>query len=977
MTKAVPLGSLQAFLDALAASNLLDAQAVAKLQSEGEGDPKALARKLVQDGRLTKWQAGQLLHGFSALTIGKYKLLDQLGVGELGRVYLAEHQQMGNKVAVKILARKYTARPEVLSKILAEARRISGLEHRNLSHMRDVDVDNDRYYFVIDYVDALDLQRIVEKQGPRAPSVALSYLRQAADALAFCHRNKVVHGGLKPSNLLVDAKGGVTVLDVGLACLAGSLAPGAMDESTEAPSMFAQAFHAPECSAKSPPDVRSDVYSLGAVLFFLVTGKPPLAGEESLQKLNGQAASIPESVQQLCRNLLATKPADRPATDQALLAAIDETVSTLSAASQAKAKPPAPPAKQPPAKPLPKAAPLAAAPAAAAPQAKKPPVAKALPLPEVPAAPAPAAEPASTEDSPFGGFSLNTGGGKKAAAAPPVLATKSAPPVTNKPPVSKPSPAAPAAKGDKAKPAPAGKPNLTLLIAGGVGGGVLVLALAAGLAFWLLSGGKGKEKELAKASEDPAVAEAEANPAASTETNPAPAAESNPAPPAETNPAPPAVEANPAPPVAVAPNPAVPANPNVPANPVTPPVVGTTPPATVTPPVTPMPDPAATTPAPTNPPAKNPPAKNPPAKTPPPKTTPAPPAKANPFEGFAKSVSLPKLPPPTATEVPADALAQVELGPMAVAPMAIVIMTLKGGEQAYKPGKNKFVVESADGGTALRDWDVRLEGNASPVTIAKISGKNEKLYFQWTPEGAKTAGAANFCNCALDISAGSGKHQVVLRQPVVLESPLLLGIDKVAQPLKINLDAAPDPKDLIVELVSMEGVGGATKIDKNQLDASKDYTFVWAGTTPASMPLGIKVDTLMSGKGISVMAAPHLKLDGMTKAIRYSKKEFGNLKGQVDLELAKGNQMLQIASKTKDRTTQAQQMNLANTTLEVAQKANVQMEELSNILAAAQNGGKIHVRVLFKADELQVELANTGGVPPPAAGPGFGGGAKK
>lgn len=976
MTKAVPLGSLQAFLEALAASNLLDAKAVAKLQSAGEGDPKAVARQLVQEGQLTKWQAGQLLHGFSALTIGKYKLLDQLGVGELGRVYLAEHQQMGNRVAVKILARKYTARPEVLSQILAEARRISGLEHRNLSHMRDVDVDNDRYYFVIDYVEALDLQRIVEKQGPRAPSVALSYLRQAADALAFCHRNKVVHGGLKPSNLLVDAGGGVTVLDVGLACLAGSLAPGAMDESTEAPSLFAQAFHAPECSAKSPPDVRSDVYSLGAVLFFLVTGKPPLGGEESLQKLNGQAASIPEAVRDLCRRLLATKPADRPATDQALLAAIDETVATLSSASQAKAKPPAPPAKQPPAKPLPKAAPLAAAPApaAAAAPAKKPPVAKAIPLPEEPAAAAPAPEPATTEDSPFGGFSLNTGGGKKTAAAPPVLSTKPAPPVTGKPPVSKPPQAASPAKGEKAKPAPAGKPNLTLLIAGGIGGGVLVLALVGGLAFWLLSGGKGKEKELAKAP-DAAAVEAEANPAAA-ETNPAPAVETNPAPPVETNPAPPVAPANPVPPVAVAPNPAVPADPNGTAAPATPPVVGTTPPTTVVPPVTPMPDPAETT-TPKTPPAKNPPAKNPPAKTPPPKTTPAPPAKANPFEGFAKSVSLPKLPPPTAPEVPADALAQVELGPMAVAPMAIVIMTLKGGEQAYKPGKNKFVLESADGGTALRDWDVRLEGNASPVTIAKISGKNDKLFFQWTPEGAKTAGAANFCNCALEISAGSGKHQVVLRQPVVLEEPLLIGIDKVAQPLKINLDAAPDPKDLIVEIVSMEGVGGATKIDKNQLDASKDYTFVWAGATPASMPLGIKVDTLTAGKGISVMAAPHLKLDGMTKAMRYTKKDFGALKGQVEFEMARGNQMLQIASKTADRNLKAQQTNEANITMEAAQKANVQVQELTNILAAAQTGGKIHVRVFFKADELQVELANTGGVPPPAAAPAAAGGAKK
>ncbi|MFN0019485.1 MAG: serine/threonine-protein kinase, partial [Pirellulaceae bacterium] len=214
MAKVVPLASAKAFLDALEKSGLQSAGDVAALRSSrgDDSDPRLIARDLVRENKLTKWQAGQLLHGFHQLMVGKYKLMDQLGAGEMGRVYLAEHAQLARKVSLKILSRKFTANPDILKKVLDDGRRAAALDHRNLSHVFDVNSEDERYYLVTEYVEGKDLRQLVEASGATSPAQASDIIRQAAEGLEHAHAQGVNHGDLKPSNLVIDSSGVVKIL---------------------------------------------------------------------------------------------------------------------------------------------------------------------------------------------------------------------------------------------------------------------------------------------------------------------------------------------------------------------------------------------------------------------------------------------------------------------------------------------------------------------------------------------------------------------------------------------------------------------------------------------------------------------------------------------------------------------------------------------------------------------------------------------
>src|SRR5258706_1128350 len=277
MAKVVPLASAKAFLDALEKSGLQTPESVAALRKtrSEDADPKLIARDLAREGVLTRWQAGQLLHGFHQLIVGKYKLMDQIGSGEMGRVYLAEHVQLGRKASVKILSRKYTANPETLNKVLEDGRKASSLDHRNLTHVFDVNSEDDRYYLVTEYVEGKDLRQLVEASGATTPAQAVEIVRQAAEGLEHAHGQEVVHGDLKPSNVIVDASGIVKILDLGLARLAQTT-PATGDESTEMATLAAQSFHAPEQTSQHTVSPQSDVFSLGGILYYLLSGKAPL-----------------------------------------------------------------------------------------------------------------------------------------------------------------------------------------------------------------------------------------------------------------------------------------------------------------------------------------------------------------------------------------------------------------------------------------------------------------------------------------------------------------------------------------------------------------------------------------------------------------------------------------------------------------------------------------------------------------------------
>src|SRR5208283_416689 len=217
------------YLSALEKSKLLGSEQLAEAHRlAGESsDAAALAKALAREKLVSRWQAGALLGlGQRAqLRLGKYKLIQPLGKGGMGAVFLAEHVTMNRRVALKIVPRTIAENRAALDRFFAEARAIAALDHPNIVQAYSVDNEMDRYFIVMEYVDGQDLQRTVELNGPLGCDRAADYIRQAADGLSHAHARNLVHCDIKPSNLLVNNQGTIKILDLGLARLKQSDEP--------------------------------------------------------------------------------------------------------------------------------------------------------------------------------------------------------------------------------------------------------------------------------------------------------------------------------------------------------------------------------------------------------------------------------------------------------------------------------------------------------------------------------------------------------------------------------------------------------------------------------------------------------------------------------------------------------------------------------------------------------------------------------
>ncbi len=339
------------FLSILEKSNLLNAdQLLAARQSvEGLDDATLAAKQLVRDGVVTRWQAAQLLAGRSSFLLGKYKLIDLLGRGGMGRVFLGRHVTMQRQVALKIVSREIAGNPASLERFLAEARAIAALDHPAIVQAYSVDSEGDRYYIVMEYVDGRDLQRVVEEDGPLHWQMAAEYIRQAADGLAHAHGRNLVHCDIKPSNLLVNSQGQVKILDMGMARLGGGAEGDA--EGGEANGgnhiLGSVDYLAPEQAMGSDTfDHRADLYSLGCTLYFLLTGHPPFPEgtlpERILKHQTQQPRPIPTErpdvpppLVQICRRMMAKEPAERFQSADEVVAALAELPAAASASARA------------------------------------------------------------------------------------------------------------------------------------------------------------------------------------------------------------------------------------------------------------------------------------------------------------------------------------------------------------------------------------------------------------------------------------------------------------------------------------------------------------------------------------------------------------------------------------------------------------------------------------------------------------------
>jgi eukaryotic-like serine/threonine-protein kinase len=247
---------------------------------------------------------------------GRYRLERKLGGGGMADVWLAEDQELGRNVAIKILHDRYANDAQFVERFRREATHAAGLSHPNVVSIFDRGEAEGSYFIVMEYVEGRTLKELIVTRGPCPEPVAISYVRQVLAALRYAHRNGIVHRDIKPHNVLVDHEGRVKVADFGIA-RAGS------SQMTEAGSIIGTAqYLSPEQARGAPVDESSDLYSTGIVLFELLTGNVPFTGEtpvEIAMKHLSQVPPAPSSIRPevphdldlVVLRALAKEPADR------------------------------------------------------------------------------------------------------------------------------------------------------------------------------------------------------------------------------------------------------------------------------------------------------------------------------------------------------------------------------------------------------------------------------------------------------------------------------------------------------------------------------------------------------------------------------------------------------------------------------------------------------------------------------------------
>ncbi len=296
--------STDQFLDVLRKSNLADAKRLdAFLQASSPTLPtnsRDLAQQLVRAGLLTPWQVTQLLGGKwkgFLLAQGKYKLLDRLGAGGMGQVFLCEHVRMKRLVALKILPTEKLDDPTALERFEREARASAALNHPNIVRAHDIDTDRKLHFLVMEYVDGASLQDVVKRHGPLDVVRACHYISQAAEGLQHAHEAGWVHRDVKPGNLLLDRAGMVKILDMGLARLFTDDSDNLTKKYEKNAVLGTADYLAPEqATSSSDVDIRADIYSLGATFYYLLCGRGPFDDGTVTQKLIWHQTKPPESI---------------------------------------------------------------------------------------------------------------------------------------------------------------------------------------------------------------------------------------------------------------------------------------------------------------------------------------------------------------------------------------------------------------------------------------------------------------------------------------------------------------------------------------------------------------------------------------------------------------------------------------------------------------------------------------------------------
>jgi phosphate transport system substrate-binding protein len=295
------------FFAVLAKSELLSAETldVARRQCESLGETAAIAKRLVGLGFLTPFHAKQIAAGRHRgfFLADKFKILDVLGEGGMGRVLLCEHLLLQRLVAVKLMqGGAFAKNHSAVDRFMREARAAASLNHPNIAQVFDVDQSERGPYIVMEFVDGVDLHRYTAKHGPIDWQRSALFTAHAAAGLQHAHSHSLVHRDIKPVNLMLDRLGNVKLLDLGLAKFFDAEKDDKLTQQHDVSAVIGTAdFIAPEqVLDSSAADIRADIYSLGLTLYFLLARRMPLGSGKPIQKLVWHQTRHPEPIRKIC-----------------------------------------------------------------------------------------------------------------------------------------------------------------------------------------------------------------------------------------------------------------------------------------------------------------------------------------------------------------------------------------------------------------------------------------------------------------------------------------------------------------------------------------------------------------------------------------------------------------------------------------------------------------------------------------------------
>ncbi|MCW3038237.1 MAG: pknB [Solirubrobacterales bacterium] len=259
---------------------------------------------------------------------GRYRVLNRLGSGGMADVYCAEDLQLGRKVALKMMYARFGEDPDFVERFRREASSAAGLQHPNVVGVYDRGDEDGLQYIAMEYLEGRTLKQIVIDEAPLAPARAVDLVEQVLRAARFAHKRGIIHRDLKPHNVIVDAEDRAKVTDFGIALA------GASDMTQTGSIMGTAQYLSPEQAQGQPVDARSDLYSVGIMLYELLTGKVPFEGDSAVSIALKQVSAAPVPPSQLnpaitpaleraVLRALAKSPADRPADAEAFIAELE------------------------------------------------------------------------------------------------------------------------------------------------------------------------------------------------------------------------------------------------------------------------------------------------------------------------------------------------------------------------------------------------------------------------------------------------------------------------------------------------------------------------------------------------------------------------------------------------------------------------------------------------------------------------------